>query len=91
MHNEIELCKYKYPTHFEEKKKAGGGRRFSVIEIFRQIHEKAIFGIILITWFSHSELQVYHYKLLPSVKPVMGFSKCYRDLCKRKIQAVDFP
>lgn len=57
--------------------------KFSVTYIFRQIHEKVIFGMVLITHFSLSELQVHCYKLSPSVKSFLSDAEIYAERRKK--------
>lgn len=51
--------------------------------IFRWIHEKLIFGMVLITHFSLSELQVHCYKLSPSVKSLLSDAQIYAERRKK--------
>lgn len=53
--------------------------KFSVTYIFRRIHEKIPFGMVLITHFSLSELQVHCYKLSPSVKSLFSKAEVYAE------------
>lgn len=73
-------------THLASNKKRGvekGGKKFSVTYIFRQLHEKILFGMVLITHFSLSELQVHCYKLSPSVKSLFSGAEIYAERRKK--------